>query len=81
MRPMVRRARAQLRADALDVAEELVVAGRFGMPELAARLGVSRQTLYSEFGDRRGVASALVLRSTERFLDGIEAALAGQRDL
>lgn len=81
MRPMAERARAQLRAEALDVAEELVVAGRFGMPELASRLGVSRQTLYSEFGDRHGVTSALVLRSTERFLDGIEAALAGERDL
>ncbi|MCF7549773.1 TetR family transcriptional regulator [Pseudonocardia sp. WMMC193] len=78
---MAERARAQLRAEALDVAEELVVAGRFGMPELASRLGVSRQTLYNEFGDRHGVTSALVLRSTERFLDGIEAALAGERDL
>jgi len=81
MRPMARRARAQLRADALDVAAELFVGGRFGMPELASRLGVSRQTLYSEFGDRHGVASALVLRATERFLDDIEAALAGERDL
>ncbi|MDQ4117536.1 MAG: TetR/AcrR family transcriptional regulator, partial [Actinomycetota bacterium] len=61
-RSMARRAREDLRADALDVAEEMVVADgprALSMRELAARTGVSRQTLYSEFGDRAGVASAL----------------------
>ncbi|GAA4695628.1 TetR family transcriptional regulator [Pseudonocardia yuanmonensis] len=81
---MAQRARAGLRDDALDVAEELVVDRgfrAFSMRDLATRVGVSRQTLYTEFGDRRGVASALVLRSTERFLDEIEQALAGEADL
>jgi AcrR family transcriptional regulator len=81
---MARRARVRLRDDALDVAEEMVVDrgfAAFSMRDLATRVGVSRQTLYSEFGDRRGVASALVLRSTRRFLDEIEAALAGEEDL
>ncbi|MFR9804487.1 TetR family transcriptional regulator [Pseudonocardia sp. RS010] len=79
-RSMAQRARD----DALDVAEELVVDRgfrAFSMRDLATRVGVSRQTLYNEFGDRRGVASALVLRSTERFLDEIEQALAGEADL
>ncbi|GAA1856111.1 TetR family transcriptional regulator [Pseudonocardia ailaonensis] len=75
------RARARLREEALDAAAALVVAGRFSMRDLAQRVGVSRQTLYSEFGDRRGVTSALVLRATERFLDEIEQALAGESDL
>jgi AcrR family transcriptional regulator len=81
---MARRAREDLRADALDTAEEMVVADgprALSMRELAARTGVSRQTLYSEFGDRAGVASALVLRATDRFLDRMEAALAGEDDL
>ncbi len=81
---MARRAREDLRADALDVAEEMVVADgprALSMRELATRTGVSRQTLYSEFGDRAGVASALVLRATDRFLDRMETALAGEDDL
>ncbi|WP_433502270.1 TetR family transcriptional regulator [Pseudonocardia halophobica] len=83
-RSMAQRARAGLRDDALNIAEELVVDRgfrAFSMRDLATRVGVSRQTLYNEFGDRRGVASALVLRSTERFLDEIEQALAGEADL
>lgn len=81
---MAQRSREVLRSDALDIAEELMVAtGPRGlsMRELAERVGVSRQTLYSEFGDRQGVASALVLRSTGRFLDRIETALAAEDDL
>lgn len=81
---MARRGRDALRADALDVAEEMVLAdGPRGLSvrELAQRVGVSRQTLYSEFGDRQGVAAALVLRSTDRFLDRMEAALTGEADL
>ncbi|WP_165438344.1 TetR/AcrR family transcriptional regulator [Pseudonocardia sediminis] len=83
-RSMVQRSREVLRSDALDVAEELMVASGprgLSMRELAERVGVSRQTLYSEFGDRGGVASALVLRCTERFLSRIEAALAAETDL
>lgn len=81
---MARRGRDALRADALDVAEELVLASGprgLSMRELAERVGASRQTLYSEFGDRQGVASALVLRATDRFLDRIETALAAEEDL
>ncbi len=81
---MAQRSREVLRSEALDVAEDMVVASGprgLSMRELAARVGVSRQTLYSEFGDRQGVASALVLRSTDRFLDRIENALSGQDDL
>ncbi|MFE7200196.1 TetR family transcriptional regulator [Pseudonocardia alni] len=81
-RTMARRARDELRAEVLDVAERLAVAGeRPSMPELARRVGVSRQTLYSEFGDRDGLAAALVLRTTGRWLDEIEAALDGEEDL
>ena len=83
-RSMARRGRDVLRGDTLDAAQALVLgAGPRGlsMRELAGRVGVSRQTLYSEFGDRQGVLAALMLRDTDRFLDRIEAALAGQDDL
>ncbi|MBW0104203.1 TetR/AcrR family transcriptional regulator [Pseudonocardia sp. KRD291] len=83
-RSMAQRSREVLRYEALDIAEELVLGcGPRGlsMRELAGRVGVSRQTLYSEFGDRGGVAAALVLRCTDRFLDRIETALAAEDDL
>lgn len=78
------RARQLMRADALDVAEGIVLdRGYQGlrMQHVAERVGVARQTLYSEFGSKRGLASALVLRLTGQFLDGIEQALAAHQDV
>ncbi|MFI5616378.1 TetR/AcrR family transcriptional regulator [Streptomyces sp. NPDC051567] len=46
------------------------------MVEVAAAAGVSRQTLYNEFGGKAGLGSALVRRETERYLDGVDRALA-----
>jgi AcrR family transcriptional regulator len=46
------------------------------LAEIAKAAGVSRQTIYNEFGSRRAVAEAYVLREGERFLTGVEAALA-----
>ncbi|HVF05725.1 MAG TPA: TetR family transcriptional regulator [Frankiaceae bacterium] len=48
---------------------------RARMADVAAAAGVSRQTLYNEFGDRDGLALHLALRETRRFLDGVERAL------
>jgi AcrR family transcriptional regulator len=45
--------------------------------DVAARAGVSRQTLYNTFGDRAGLLSALVLRETRRLLDRVEDDVAG----
>ncbi|MFF2807489.1 TetR/AcrR family transcriptional regulator [Streptomyces sp. NPDC058000] len=46
------------------------------MVEVAAAAGVSRQTLYNEFGSKDGLARALVRRETETYLAGVERALA-----
>lgn len=46
------------------------------MGEVAAAAGVSRQTLYNEFGSKDGLARALVLRAADSYLAGIERALA-----
>ena len=48
---------------------------RARMADVAAAAGVSRQTLYNEFGDREGLALQLALRETRRFLDGVERAM------
>jgi AcrR family transcriptional regulator len=50
---------------------------RIRMTEVAASAGVSRQTLYNEFGGKDGLARALVRREAEAYLSGVERALAG----
>lgn len=50
------------------------------MAEIAAAAGVSRQTLYNEFGTRDEFAQALVIREGSRFLDAVEEAIAEHAD-
>jgi len=45
------------------------------MADIAAAAGVSRQTLYKEFGSREAFAQALVLRESDRFLFAVEQAV------
>lgn len=73
--------RRQVREVALEHAHALAVEGgwdRVRMGAVAAAAGVSRPTLYKEFGDKQGLGEALVLRETERFLVGVQAALSEQ---
>ncbi|MFC8094907.1 TetR/AcrR family transcriptional regulator [Streptomyces sp. NPDC057301] len=50
------------------------------MVDVAAAAGVSRQTLYNEFGSKEGLARALVRREADGYLAGIERALATHSD-
>ena len=62
----------------LDAAYEAIVAGDWTsarMADLASRAGVSRQTLYNEFGSRDEFGQALVIREGTRFLDEVEQAI------
>jgi AcrR family transcriptional regulator len=45
------------------------------MADVATAAGVSRQTLYKEFGSRDDFAQAFVIHEGERFLDAVEAAV------
>jgi AcrR family transcriptional regulator len=45
------------------------------MADVARAAGVSRQTLYKEFGTRDEFAAAFVIREGERFLDAVEHAV------
>ncbi|MFE6336766.1 TetR/AcrR family transcriptional regulator [Streptomyces sp. NPDC057806] len=50
------------------------------MVDVAAAAGVSRQTLYNEFGSKEGLARALVRREADSYLAGVERALHTQAD-
>jgi AcrR family transcriptional regulator len=47
------------------------------MADLASAAGVSRQSVYNDFGNRDGVALALVQREVDRFLVVVDQRLAG----
>src|SRR5438874_736261 len=62
----------------LDAAYDAAVAGdwsRARMLDVAQAAGVSRQTLYNEFGSKDALAQALAMREIERFIEGTERAL------
>jgi AcrR family transcriptional regulator len=76
-------ARALLRDTLLDAVGDLLRERGWNdvpMAEVARRAGVSRQTLYNEFGDRTGLAQAYVLREAESFLADVEAAIERRPD-
>ncbi|MEV8537960.1 TetR/AcrR family transcriptional regulator [Streptomyces sp. NPDC051572] len=50
------------------------------MVDVAAAAGVSRQTLYNEFGSKEGLARALVRREADGYLVGVERALGSHND-
>lgn len=50
------------------------------MVDVAAVAGVSRQTLYNEFGSKEGLARALVRREADAYLAGVERALTARAD-
>lgn len=76
-------ARALLRDTLFDAANELLESQSWSqvrMADIAQVAGVSRQTLYKEFGSREGFAQAFILREAEQFLAGVEEAVAAHAD-
>src|SRR5881275_3410040 len=62
----------------LDAAYDAAVSGdwaRTRMADVALAAGVSRQTLYNEFGTKDALAQAMAMREIERFIEGTERAL------
>jgi AcrR family transcriptional regulator len=71
-------ARELLRDSLLDGASDLLRERDWAditMADIATAAGVSRQTLYSEFGSRAEFAQALFLREADRFLADVEQAV------
>jgi AcrR family transcriptional regulator len=72
-----------LRARLLDAADELLRDRGWAsvtMADIARGAGVSRQTLYNEFGSRQEFAQAYVLREVDTFLGAVERAVAAHPD-
>src|SRR3954469_18191584 len=72
-----------VRQRVLDAAREIVIAGDWGrtrMGDVASRAGVSRQTLYNEFGSKDGLAQALSLAEADWFLARTQEQLAEHPD-
>jgi AcrR family transcriptional regulator len=73
-----------LREQLLDAAARLLTERGYRsvrMQDVADAVGVSRQTVYNEFGDKWGLAQALVLRNNDQYLDGVDEALSRHQDL
>jgi AcrR family transcriptional regulator len=76
--PYPEAAKSLLRETLFDAARDEVQRRAWSaitMSDIAAAAGVSRQTLYKEFGSRDEFAQALVIHEGERFLDGVDAAV------
>ncbi|GGM43286.1 TetR family transcriptional regulator [Longimycelium tulufanense] len=72
------RVRASLREELLDAATDLLAEHGFRgfrMVDVAKAAGVSRQTVYNEFGDKTGLATAVAERASAHFLDGLADSL------
>ena len=76
-------ARQLLRDTLLDAACDELQERRWAditMADIARAAGVSRQTLYKEFGSRDEFSQALVLREAERFLLAVRGAVHANLD-
>lgn len=75
--------RSLLRSTLLDAASDLMreyAWSDISMAAIAARAGVSRQTLYNEFGSREELTQAFALREASSFLSATTEALRAHAD-
>ena len=76
--PYAEAARVLLRDSVLDaMRDELLATDWSGitLADVARAAGVSRQTIYNEFGSRHGLAQAYALRLADRLVDEIDGAI------
>jgi AcrR family transcriptional regulator len=76
-------ARQRLRDAIIDAARELTIVHGWDsvrMAQVAAKTGVSRQTVYNEFATKAGLAEALAQREAGRFIAGVRASLFAHGD-
>ena len=76
-----RRSRDERRAELLDAAERAIqrIGPDASMDELAAEAGITKPILYSHFGDKAGLASALAVRVAAELDEAISTSLGQMR--
>jgi AcrR family transcriptional regulator len=78
--PYAEAQRALLRDSILDGMRELLLTRDWSsitLSDVARAAGISRQTIYNEFGSRQGLAQGYALRLADRLVDQIERAVNG----
>jgi AcrR family transcriptional regulator len=81
--PYQEAARELLRQTVFDAAREQLASQTWSeitMADIASGAGVSRQTLYNEFGNRNEFGFAFVIHEAERFMDDVEKAVLQHTD-
>ena len=76
--PYAEASRALLRDSVLDAMRDLLLTRDWSaitLSDVARAAGISRQTIYNEFGSRQGLAQGYALRLTDRLVDIVYAAL------
>lgn len=76
--PYQEAARTLLRTSVLDAMRELLTErdwAKITLGDIAVHAGVSRQTLYNEFGSRTGLAQAYALRLADQLVDHVGTAV------
>nr|WP_170306196.1 TetR family transcriptional regulator [Mycolicibacter kumamotonensis] len=69
-----------LRDSVLEAMRELLTSRDWSsitLADVAAAAGVSRQTIYNEFGSRQGLAQGYAIRLADRLVDAVEGAIYG----
>jgi AcrR family transcriptional regulator len=76
--PYAEASRALLRDSILDGMRDLLLGRDWSaitLSDVAGAAGISRQTIYNEFGSRQGLAEAYALRLADRLVDHVDDAI------
>src|SRR6202030_4051457 len=76
--PYAEASRVLLRDSILDAMRDLLLARDWSaitLSDVARAAGISRQTIYNEFGSRQGLAQGYALRLADRLVDAVHAAI------
>src|SRR5271166_3544813 len=76
--PYAEASRALLRDSVLDAMRDLLLTRDWSaitLSDVARAAGISRQTIYNEFGSRQGLAQGYALRLADRLVDAVHAAI------
>jgi AcrR family transcriptional regulator len=78
--PYAEASRVLLRDSILDGMRELLLTRDWSaitLSDVAKAAGISRQTIYNEFGSRQGLAQGYAMRLADRLVDAVAAAIEG----